>query len=150
MSEGLTFEDFHVGQTFRSGAVPVEREAIRAFASEFDPQPFHVDEEAAKGTFFGGLVASGWHTAALTMKLLTASDLKVGGGRIGVGVDQLKWPRPVKAGDALSLELEVTGLRTLKSRDDVGLLTVQSTTKNQSGDPVLTMVVNMIVPRRSH
>jgi len=129
--------------------VTVELEALKAFSAEFDPQPFHMDEEAAKTSFFGDLIASGWHTAAITMRLLATSNLKVEGGLIGVGVDELKWPRPVKAGDTLTLELEVLALRTLKSRDDRGLLTVQSTTRNQDGDPVLTMVVNMIVPRRS-
>ncbi len=148
MAKGLFFEDFEVGQTFGSEPVTVEIDKLKAFSSEFDPQPFHLDEEAAKGTFFGGLVASGWHTAAITMRLLVDSNLKVDGGLIGVGIDQLKWPRPVKAGDTLRLELEVLALRTLKSRDDKGLLTVQSTTRNQDGDPVLTMVVNMIVPRR--
>ncbi|WP_422930433.1 MaoC family dehydratase [Singulisphaera sp. PoT] len=148
MSSGMTFEDFALGQTYRSGPVTMELTALKAFSAEFDPQPFHLDEEAGKASFFGGLVASGWHTAALTMKLLTSSDLKVEGGLIGVGIDELKWPRPVKAGDRLTLELEVIRLRTLKSRDDKGLLTVQSTTKNQDGEPVLTMIVNMIVPRR--
>ena len=86
------FEDLAVGQTFESGTVTVETEAIKAFAAEFDPQPFHLDEEAARASLFGGLVASGWHTAAITMRLLVGGDLKVVGGLIGMGVEELRWP----------------------------------------------------------
>jgi len=94
-------EDFAVGQTFGSGGLRVERERIKAFAAEFDPQPFHLDEEAARGSIFGALAASGWHTAAITMRLLVESDLKPAGGIVGAGFDEFRWPRPVRPGDEL-------------------------------------------------
>ena len=98
---GRYLEDFAVGQTFRSGRLRIDTERIKTFAAEFDPQPFHLDEEAARDTIFGGLAASGWHTAALTMRLLVESDLKPAGGIVGAGVDELRWPRPVRPGDEL-------------------------------------------------
>ena len=84
----------------------VEKERIKTFAAEFDPQPFHLDEEAARASILGGLAASGWHTAALTMRLLVESDLKPAGGIVGVGFDELRWPRPVRPGDELRVESE--------------------------------------------
>ena len=97
-------EDFSVGQIFQSGTISVSADEIKAFASQFDPQPFHLDETAAKATFFGGLVASGWHTAALTMRLIVDSELKIAGGSIGAGAEELRWPRPVRPGDTLRTE----------------------------------------------
>ena len=91
----LYLEDFAVGQTFRSGTAPVELGEVRAFAAAFDPQPFHLDEQEAGSSVFGGLVASGWHTAALTMRLLVEGDLQVAGGLVGAGVESIRWPRPV-------------------------------------------------------
>ena len=120
MTAPLYYEDLAVGQTFGTGSVTVEPEMIRAFAAEFDPQPFHLDEDAARGSLFGGLVASGWHTAALTMKLLVGGELKVVGGLIGMGVEELRWPRPVHPGDVLRVESEVLGLRPSKSQPDRG------------------------------
>jgi acyl dehydratase len=116
----LYFEDLAVGQTFGTGTISVEPEAIKAFAAEFDPQPFHIDEGAAGGSLFGGLVASGWHTAALTMRLLVGGDLKVVGGLIGMGAEDLRWPRPVHPGDVLRVVSEVLDLRISKSRHDGG------------------------------
>lgn len=101
MSEPLYFEDLAVGQTFRTDKVTVEAGAIKAFAAEFDPQPFHLDEDAARESFFGGLVASGWHTAALTMRLFVEGEFTIAGGLIGLGVEELRWPRPVHPGDVL-------------------------------------------------
>src|SRR5439155_20271773 len=97
-------QDFAVGQSFRSGTHRVDAAAIKAFAAAFDPQPFHLDEEAAGASFFGSLAASGWHTAALTMRLLVDSGLRPAGGVIGVWADELKWPRPVRPGDDLAVE----------------------------------------------
>jgi acyl dehydratase len=148
MTVPLYLDDLAVGQTFRSGTVTVEPERLKAFAAEFDPQPFHLDEEAAGTSLFGGLVASGWHTAALTMRLLVESDLKIVGGLIGVGVDELKWPRPVRPGDTLRVESEVLDLRPSKSQPDRGIVKVRNTTRNQEGQPVLVQVANLIVPRR--
>jgi acyl dehydratase len=95
------FEDYHVGQLFNSSRLRVDKEAIVAFAREFDPQPYHLDEEAARNSVFGGLVASGWHTAALTMRLLVDSEFRPAGGILGVGFDELSWPRPVRPGDEI-------------------------------------------------
>jgi acyl dehydratase len=148
MNPTLYFEDLAVGQTFGTGTVTVEPGAIKAFAAEFDPQPFHLDEDAASASFFGGLVASGWHTAALTMRLLVEGELKIVGGLIGLGVEELRWPRPVHPGDVLRVESEVLGLRPSNSHPDRGIARVRNTTLNQDGQPVMIQVVTMIVPRR--
>lgn len=142
-------EDFAVGQTFGSGRVRVEAERIKSFASEFDPQPFHLDEQAARDTVFAGLAASGWHTAALTMRLLVESELKPAGGIVGAGSDELRWPRPVRPGDELHLESEVLEVRPSKSRPEQGVVKVRTTTLNQAGEPVQVLVANLVVPRRS-
>ena len=105
-------------------------------------------EEAARGSPFGGLVASGWHTAALTMRLLVGGDLRVVGGLIGLGVEELSWPRPVRPGDVLRVESEVLGLRPSGSKPDRGIVRVRNTTLNGEGKPVMIQVVTMIVPRR--
>src|SRR5947208_233078 len=121
---------------------------IEAFAAEFDPQPFHLDEDAARASPFGGLVASGWHTAALTMRLLVRGELQVVGGLIGMGAEELRWPRPVRPGDVLRVESEVLGLRPSQSRPDRGIVRVRNTTRNQDGQPVMVQVVHLIVPCR--
>src|SRR5262249_10865713 len=131
MTKPLYYEDLAVGQTFGTGTLTVEAEAIKAFAAEFDPQPFHLDEGAARASPFGGLVASGWHTAALTMRLLVGGELQVVGGLIGLGAEELRWPRPVRPGDVLRVESEVLGLRPSKSQTDRGLVRVRNTTLNQ-------------------
>lgn len=143
------FEDFTVGQTFGSGQLRVDEDQIRRFASEFDPQPFHLDGEAARDTIFGGLAASGWHTAALTMRLLVDGDLKPAGGIIGAGIEELRWPRPVRPGDRLRVESEVLEVRPSKSRAEQGMIRVRSTTLNQSGEAVQVFVGNLVVQRRS-
>ena len=114
----MFLEDLLVGQTFRTGTVSVEKDRLKAFAAEFDPQPFHLDEKAAVASFFGGLVASGWHTAAMTMRLMVESDFRIVGGLIGVGVEQIRWPHPVHAGDVLHVLCEV--LETRPSRLEPG------------------------------
>jgi acyl dehydratase len=141
-------EDFAVGQTFRSGRQRVDGERAKAFAAEFDPQPFHLDEEAARHTIFGGLSASGWHTAAVTMRLLVDSEFKPAGGIVGAGFDELRWPRPVRPGDELLVESEVLEVRPLKSRPGQGLIKVRATTLNQNGEAVQVFVGNLVVPRR--
>ena len=142
-------EDFTPGQKFGSGRLKVDAERIKRFAAEFDPQPFHLDEASAKATFFRGLAASGWHTAAMTMKLLVESELKPAGGIVGAGFDEFKWPRPVRPGDELHLEIEVLETRPSKSRPDQGLIKVRTTTLNQNGEPVQVSVGNLVVPRRA-
>ncbi|MFK4442548.1 acyl dehydratase [Caballeronia udeis] len=142
-------EDFAVGQTFGSGRLRIEEERIVAFAAEFDPQPFHLDEAAARRSIFGGLAASGWHTAAVTMRLMVESDLKPAGGFIGAGLDECRWPRPVRPGDELRVECEVIEVRPSKSRPEQGLIKLRTTTLNQDNEAVLVHVVNMVVPRRN-
>jgi acyl dehydratase len=141
-------DDFAVGQTFGSGRLVVEEARIRTFAAEFDPQPFHLDAEAARRSLFGGLAASGWHTAALTMRLLVESDIKPVGGIIGAGFDEFRWPRPVHPGDELRVESEVLEVRPSKSRPEQGMIKVRTTTLNQNGEPVQIFVGNLVVPRR--
>jgi acyl dehydratase len=143
-------EDFAAGQTSGgSTRLRVDAERIKGFAAEFDPQPFHLDEDAAKGSLFGGLAASGWHTAAMTMRLLVDSDLKPAGGIIGGGFDEFRWPRPVRAGDELRIECEVLEVRPSKSRPEQGLIKVKMTTLNQDGEAVQVLIANLIVPRRT-
>jgi len=141
-------EDFLVAQTFGSGRLRVEKERIKAFAAEFDPQPFHLDEEAARESIFRGLAASGWHTAAMTMRLLVESEFKPAGGLIGAGFDELRWPRPVRPGDELRTESEILEVRPSKSRPDQGLIKVRTTTLNQNGEAVQISVGNILVPLR--
>jgi acyl dehydratase len=142
-------EDFGVGLTFRSAPARIDSDQIKRFAREFDPQPFHLDEEAASGTIFGGLAASGWHTAAVTMKLLVESDFKPAGGIVGAGFDELRWPRPVRPGDELHVEGEVIDVRPSRSKPDQGLIKVRTSTLNQNGDVVQFSVGSLVVPRRS-
>jgi acyl dehydratase len=144
----LYLEDFAAGQRFGSGRLKVDEERIKSFAAEFDPQPFHLDDAAARSTIFRGLAASGWHTAAMTMRLLVESELKPAGGIVGAGFDEFRWPRPVRPGDELSLEIEVMEVRPSKSRPDQGLIKVKTTTVNQNGEPVQVSVGNLVVPRR--
>jgi acyl dehydratase len=148
MSVPLYLDDIAVGQTFVTGTVQVETEKVKAFAAEFDPQPFHLDAEAARASMFGGLVASGWHTAALTMRLLVDGEFQIVGGLIGLGVEEVRWPRPVRPGDVLHVESEVLDVRPSKSQPDRGIVKMRNTTRNQAGEPVMVQVVNIIAPRR--
>jgi acyl dehydratase len=141
-------EDFEVGQTFGSSTLRVDEEGIKRFAAEFDPQPFHLDDAAARRTLFGGLAASGWHTAALTMRLLVQSDVKPAGGIVGAGFDEFRWPRPVRPGDELRIEAEVLEVRLSKSRPEQGMIKLRTTTLNQRNEPVQISVGNLVVPRR--
>jgi acyl dehydratase len=143
----LYFEDLRVAQRFVSLAHQIDEEQIRAFAKQFDPQPFHLDAEAAKSTFFGELVASGWHTAALTMRLLVESGLPIAGGLIGAG-GEITWPKPVRLGAVLHVDSEVLELRPSRSRPDRGLVTIRSETRNQVGEVVQVLVAKLVVPRK--
>jgi acyl dehydratase len=142
-------EDFAVGQTFGSGRLRIDKERTLAFAAEFDPQPFHLDEAAARRSILGGLTVSGWHTAAVTMRLLVESELEPAGGLIGAGFDECRWPRPVRPGDELRVECEVIEVRPSKSRPQQGLIKLRTTTLNQDGEVVLTYVANLVVLRRA-
>ncbi len=141
-------EDFAIGQTFGSGRLRVDAARIKTFAAEFDPQPFHLDEAAARDSVFRGLAASGWHTAALTMRLLVESELKPAGGIVGAGFDEFRWPRPVRPGDELRVESEVLEVRPSRSRPEQGLIKVRTTTLNQNGEAVQISIGNLLVPRR--
>ena len=142
-------DDFAIGQTFASATLRITAEQIKSFAAEYDPQPFHLDEEAARGTIFRGLAASGWHTAALTMQLLVGSELKPAGGIIGAGLDELNWPRPVRPGDELHLNIEIIGVRPSQSRPGQGVIKVRTTTLNQNDEPVQILIANLVVPARA-
>ena len=144
----LYLEDFSVGQVFTSGRHRVDKEQIFAFARQFDPQPFHLDEDAARRSPFQGLAASGWHTAAMTMRLMVDGELKPAGGILGVGFDEMSWPRPVRPGDELQVESEIVEVRPSKTRPDRGTIRVRSTTFNQNKEPVMTFTGNLLVPRR--
>jgi acyl dehydratase len=141
-------EDFSVGQKFGSGRLRVDADRIKSFASEFDPQPFHLDEDAARRSIFQGLAASGWHTAALSMRLLVDGDLKPAGGIVGAGFDEFRWPRPVRPGDELRVESEILAVRPSQSRPAQGMIKVRTTTLNQDGEAVQVFVGNLVVPRR--
>jgi acyl dehydratase len=143
-------EDYAAGQKYGGSArVRVDAERIRSFAAEFDAQPFHLDDAAAQQSIFRGLAASGWHTAAMTMKLLVASDLEPAGGIVGAGFDEFRWPLPVRPGDELRVEVEVLDVRPSKSRPDIGLLKIRTTTLNQDGAAVQITVGNLVVPKRN-
>ena len=142
-------EDLSPGQKFGSSIARVDEDRIRSFAAEFDPQPFHLDPEAARHSIFGGLAASGWHTAAVTMRLLVGSEFKLAGGLIGMGFDEMRWPRPVRPGDELHLEIEILETRPSSSKADIGVVKVRTTTLNQRNEPVQVSVGNVMVRRRS-
>jgi acyl dehydratase len=143
----LYLEDFAVGRRFTSTTRGLDAGQIKAFASQFDPQPFHTDEVAAQAGFFHGLAASGWHTAAITMSLLVKSGMPIAGGLIGAGAE-IAWPRPVRPGDVLQVESEVLAVTPSRSRPERGMITVRSETKNQHGEVVQILTSKMLVWRR--
>lgn len=142
----LYLESFSIGDVFTSASQVIELEQIKAFAQAFDPQPFHLDEAAAQSTLFGGLAASGWHTAALSMRLLVDS-LPVGNGLIGAGTD-LRWPTPTRPGDRLQVRSEVMEIIPSRSKPDRGIVVVQCDTLNQHGDCVQRAISKLLVFRR--
>jgi acyl dehydratase len=143
----LYFDDLKVGQRFTSASHLLDAEQIINFAKEFDPQPFHTDPIAAKDTFFHELVASGWHTAAITMRLMVESGIHVSGGLIGAGCE-VSWPMPTRPGSILHVEIVVIDLRPSRSRPDRGMATIRSETRNQFGETVQVLVAKVVVPRR--
>lgn len=149
MTDALYWEDLEVGQVVTSRPQVMTRERIVAFAAEFDPQPQHLDEEAARGSLFGELVASGWHTASVTMRLQLESVMgRFPGGSLGAQVDTLAWRRPVRPGDELRARVEVLAKRPSGSRPDRGLLTLKTTTLNQRDETVQEMTASILAPRR--
>lgn len=146
--ERLYLEDFEVGQRFNSSAGYTVTEAqIKAFAAEFDPQPMHLDPLAARASVFGGLVASGWHTGAITMRLLVESGPDFAGGAVGLDVE-ISWPRAVRPGDTLHIEGEVIAVIPSSSRPDRGRVRLRIETRNQRGEVVQRAVTNVLVPGR--
>ncbi|MFO0945539.1 MAG: MaoC family dehydratase [Planctomycetota bacterium] len=143
----LYLEDLEIGQQFTSDRHRIDQDQILAFADQFDPQPFHTDPEAAKSTFFQGLAASGWHTAAITMRLLVLRGLPIAGGLIGAG-GEIAWPRPTRPGDELHVVSEIVEIKPSRSRPDRGMVTFKSETLNQDGDVVQRLVSKLVVPRR--
>lgn len=144
----LHYEDLHVGDRFNTAAHTVTADEIVAFARRHDPQPFHTDPEAAKGTFFGGLVASGWHTAAVSMGLMVRGEMPLDGGVVGQAVESLRWPRPVKPGDTLRVVMEVAGLEPHPVRAGFGNLRLFCRTLNQDGKAVQEMTALLLIARK--
>ena len=142
-------EDISVGQLFGSGRVRVSAESIVRFAQDFDPQPFHLDRALAEQTLFGDLAASGWHTAALTMRLMVDGEFLPAGGIVGAGFDELAWPVPVRAGDELHVTSEILAVRRSQSRPMQGVIKVRNLTINQNGEVVQRAIGNLIVKARS-
>jgi acyl dehydratase len=145
--ERLYLDDLFVGQRFTSRTHVIDAAQIKAFARQFDPQPFHLDEDTAKDTLFAGLVASGWHTAAITMKLMVESGLPLAGGIIGAG-GELAWAKPTRPGDTLQVESEIVEITPSRSRPDRGMARVRSLTRNQKNEVVQELTAKLIVPRR--
>jgi acyl dehydratase len=144
---GLYFDDLRVGQRFVSGTGVMEEERIKSFAAEFDPQPFHLDDLAAKASVFRGLAASGWHTAAVAMRLMVTSGFPLATGSIGLG-GEIEWPRPTRPGDILHVESEILELIPSRSKPNQGIVKVRSVTLNQNGEPVQIFVVKILAFRR--
>jgi acyl dehydratase len=149
MSQDLIYyEDLAIGRRFQTAAVEVTAADIAEFASRFDPQPFHLDEAAGRGSVFGGMVASGWLTGALTMRLMVQGEMKLAGGLIGLGIDSLQWPRAVRPGDRLTAATEVMEMRLSASKPDYGVVKLRTVTTNQAGETVQVLVANQLVLRR--
>ena len=140
-------EDLRVGLRFSSGTHALDEAQIKTFARQFDPQPFHLDEDQARDTLFAGLAASGWHTAAITMRLMVDGGAPLAGGIIGAG-GEINWPKPTRPGDILHVESEIVEVAPSRSRPDRGMVTVRSETLNQRGEIVQVLTAKLIVPRR--
>lgn len=145
---GRYFEDLKAGDTFKSQAYQVSEEQIVSFAREFDPQPFHIDRAVADQTMFGGLFASGWHTAAITMRLFVQA-LNFAEGAIGLGVDELRWPNAVRPDDVLQVETEILDVRESRSKPTHGIIRIRNVTTNQRSEIVQTMFASALVSRRT-
>jgi acyl dehydratase len=143
---GLYLEDLNVGQRFTSGLYKMEEDRMKAFAAEFDPQPFHLDEAAAQRSVFRGLAASGWHTAAVTMRLMVQS-LPFARGMIGLG-GEIAWPKPTRPGDTLRVESEILEIVPSRSKPNQGVVIVRSTTLNQKGDHLQAFTAKIVVSKR--
>jgi acyl dehydratase len=141
------FDDLKVGDRFKSEPLNVTEEQLIEFAHKFDPQMFHLSRKSAERTIFKGLIASGWYTAAMTMRLFVQT-LNFAEGAIGLGVDELRWPSVVRPGDVVAVETEIVDLRLSRSRPGYGIIRLRNVTTNQSGEIVQTMLASAMVPRR--
>jgi acyl dehydratase len=141
------FEDLSVGQRYETGTHEIDEQQVIEFAAQFDPQPFHMDPRPAQDSFFGGLVASGWHTAAITMRLMVESGLAINGGLIGLAAE-ITWPKPTRPGAIVKVQSEILKLKASRSRPDRGIATIKSETLNQFGETLQVLVAKVIVPRR--
>ncbi len=141
------FEDLKAGAHFESKPLAVPGKAIIEFAEKFDPQMFHLDPKSAERTIFKGLVASGWHTAAMTMRLFVQT-LSFAEGAVGLGVDELRWPNAVRPDDSIRVETEILGVRPSRSKSSYGIVHLRNITKNQRGEIVQTMTAHAMIPRR--
>ena len=144
----LYLEDLYVGQKFTSGQYEMKLERIKEFAAEFDPQQFHMDEAAGSQSILKGLAASGWHTAAATMRLLVESDLTLSEGIVGVG-GEISWPQPTRAGDILRVECEVMGLKPSRSKPMQGMAKIRNTTLNQNNEVLQVFTASVVVFRKN-
>jgi acyl dehydratase len=148
MSKPLYFDDLKIGDTFQTATHSLAAEQIKAFAQQFDPQPFHLDEAAARESMFGGLAASGWHTAAITMRLLVSSGPPLANGIVGAG-GEIEWKAPTRPGDVLQVHSEVVALTPSRSRPDRGLVVLRSNTLNQRSEVVQILTAKLMVARRT-
>jgi len=144
---GRVVEDFPIDTRLQSVPIKVTEESIIEFARQFDPQPFHVDPATAQRTLFGGLAASGWHTAAISMRLFIQT-MNVPGGIIGMGVDELQWPNPVRPDDQLRLDMEIIDARLSKSRPGFGIIRIHNITRNQRDEIVQSFKTSAMLPTR--
>ncbi|MFL6521737.1 MAG: MaoC family dehydratase [Chthoniobacterales bacterium] len=144
----LYLEDLKIGDRFGSDTIHVTEHSIFDFARQFDPQPFHLDPDAAAQSIFKELTASGWHTAAMSMRLFVTGEFKPVGGSIGLAVDELRWPQPVRPGDVLKVETEILDVRKSKSKPDRGIIRIRNITTNQRGEIVQTFMAFVMVRRR--
>ena len=143
------FDDLKIGDRFRSEPLKVTEKEVIEFAHKFDPQMFHLNQKAAERTLFKGLIASGWHTAAITMRLFVQT-LSFAEGAIGLGVDELRWPNAVRPGDVLTVETEILDLRPSRSKPGYGIIRLRNVTSNQQGEIMQTMLASAMVPRRAN
>lgn len=148
MTTFRSFEDFEPGETIALGSKTVTREEIIAFAAEFDPQPFHLDDAAGEASLLGGLAASGWHTIAMLMRLLCDNLLLNSSGKGSPGVEEVRWMRPVRPGDVLTASAEVISSRVLNSRPELGMVDFLFTVTDQTGTPVMTQRNKILFGRR--
>jgi acyl dehydratase len=144
----LYLDDLHIGQRFKSATYIMEAAKIKEFAAEYDPQPFHLDEGAAEASIFKGLAASGWHTAAVAMRLMVTGGLPLAGGVVGLG-GEIAWPKPTRPGDTLHVESEVVEITPSRSKPHQGIVTVRGTMLNQEREVVYVLTARLLVPKRT-